>query len=275
MSKFYTYSELKQRSPTKEAVSVARDKLYSLLEAKGHETITGYRTCIYGSSAWSFFGHEPEVHTRRSDIDVAVVTAPERPKSERPEPLVELCRTLSSETDVPIEITAFGIENQYKLFISPSTVDHFRILARTFPHGPYQEFINEMDRQKRSRADDLKGYIGTTRGRIFRPLSEKGIDLQDPNCLELLCKLENFPDHFIRKLLGMERMLPIPDSKSNTREAFGYVRGKWPVLGYLQPLFQQVFDITSAYEELIDDVERGTSGAAYNEKLGIFEVVGI
>jgi hypothetical protein len=266
MSKFYTRQEIKDRQPTKEAVTQARDMVSGYIS----ERELGRNVVIYGSTAWGLHRKFGDQHTRRSDVDVAV--------SECKEPyglysfhldddFHSFCQTVERSTGVPVEIANAGREDHTYL-INPSTADHFRLLASKFPKATYKEFLGTMQVNFQTRIDDLHNYVWNIREKYLEKVKRKaGTEtFDDPEKLKILSSLENFPDHLIRKVLGREKMLPCPDSKESVRRVMNNFPYSWEFKNRLAPFFSEMFAVSQEYESLIDDVGAGLSEAAYKEK---------
>jgi len=278
MSKFYTYQELQERFPTKEAVSEARDIVDKFLTEHKKEQDTHYpdfknentNAVIFGSSVWGLHRGIDDQHTRRSDVDIAIGSG------HAGKELENFCADVIAQTGVPVEFTKVGFDEMYQgCFISPSTCDHFRLLAKKFPHKPYKEFKKTMEVDAIPRIEDMTRYIRILNGStgsdfhgLFANQMERFMNhtWTDPDNLKLLAKLENFPDHFLRKALGMEKMLPCPDSKQRVWQAFTDFPYQWAAKERLSGPFKSMRECSAAYEALIDEVRAGLSESAYADR---------
>lgn len=268
MAKFFTYEELREHFPTKERVSETRDLVIEFIQKN-----LSYFAVVYGSSAWGLHKRFEDSHTRRSDVDVALSSSwkdskfyicPYDPVQD--ERLTEFCSKTSQKMHVPIEvITVGGKSEDYQALINPSTADHFRLLGQKFPKKSYKKFKSTMEVKFHQRIEDLSSYLGDMKDHHSYLKNRPKDDLE--SYLEELSKLENFPDHLIRKILGHEKILPCPDSKANVREAFRNFSHAWPIKDKLLPLFEKIFSFSDEYESLIDDVKKGLSADSYYEKL--------
>ncbi len=269
MSKFYAYEELRERFPTKEAVAKARDAVNQDIALKKSDNAV-----VYGSSAWSMHEDLADVHTRRSDIDIATIDSA---------PGDFLYSKLTAESGVPIEVNIIGYTPMYgHPTISPSTVDHFKLLERRFPNGYYKAFRKQMETNAGERLDDLVWYVKSIYNEHFHHLvkaknwSENSyncqrMDLGDsnelPKILQSLSKLENFPDHITRKVLGIEGMLPYPDTKEKIRKVFMEFPYTWHIRDNLIQYFKQIHSSSLEYEDLLDEVNKGLSRDWYYDVL--------
>lgn len=266
MSKFYTYDELQKGIPTKDTVSQVRDTLLDYIRKKSEPG----SLVIYGSTIWSFNGHFSEQHTARSDIDIAVnanIHGKERGNEENFE---RICKNISFETNVPIQLTKIGEVKNYQGLINPSTVDHFRLLAKRFPNEGYKNFKVVLEVKFKDRRVDLDNYINQIKGLAdnlrYSDNSRRPTDWRDSNNLSGLSTLENFPDHLIRKALGKEKALPCPDSKTNVREVFRNFSRPWRIRNELQPYFDEIIESSADYETLIAG-RKNLTQMSYEEKL--------
>ncbi|MDO8556818.1 MAG: hypothetical protein Q7R96_06640 [Nanoarchaeota archaeon] len=249
MSTFYTWEQLQQHPPSKEQVIEARNSAIALIMPyQGH-------VVLFGSTAWSMHGLYPDQHTRRSDIDIAENYFP---SATIRHDLQCSMRELSQLTSVPINITGIEDNKHYKALINPSTRDHFKLLEKNFPHEPYNIFRKYMETKKRDRQLDVQEYLAQTLGRTSRlsHLESQG-QLRFGNIwqgiiLEEMCALENAPDHLLRKILGIEKMLPCPDSKTNVREVFKNFSYTWNLRNIAKKAFEEVWQASQQYETLID-----------------------
>jgi hypothetical protein len=265
MSKFYTYQELKDRLPTKDAVTQARDMVSGYISERGFDGLV----VIYGSAAWGLHKKFGDQHTRRSDVDVA--SSPSYGAGMRfylDNDFYDFCAKVEGEMGVSVEITEAGHMQHYTSLINPSTADHFRLLASKFPRAAYKEFLSTMDVNFQSRIEDLHGYTQDIRDKHTDvEYKQDGELFYDSINLKTLSILENFPDHLIRKVLGREKMLPCPDSKENIRRVLEKFPYSWKFKEKLSPLFKEILTASVEYEALIDDVGSGISETAYKEKL--------
>ena len=71
MSRFFTYDELRTSMPTVEAVTKRRDEILRYIHGNKLDFAAG----VYGSTAWGLDPYCGTVHTRRSDVDIAVLDA--------------------------------------------------------------------------------------------------------------------------------------------------------------------------------------------------------
>jgi len=267
MSKFYAYKELRERFPTKEAVSEARNRVETFISEISKRS-SSRNAVVFGSAVWGTHPRIGDQHTRRSDVDVAIG------QGYAGEELEKLCAQVTEQTGVPTEFTKVGIDGgmyDKTCFISPSTADHFRLLAGKFPKKPYEDFKKTMEVLAIPRAEDITNYVGRLSGNIgsdFHDLfvNRRHMDWTNPENLKLLAKLENFPDHFIRKILGMEKMLPCPDSKQVVWEVFSHFPYQWVAKEKLAGHFRSMRGCSAAYEKLIDEVSAGLSDWKYDCK---------
>ncbi|MBI4176179.1 MAG: hypothetical protein HY518_03165 [Candidatus Aenigmarchaeota archaeon] len=276
MSKFYTYEELRERFPTREAVTQARDAVASFLEDQTVSLVTtqlwDYEdpknpiAVVYGSTTWGLHPDIGEQHTRRSDVDVALRCKGSMGYNPLSYNIEEFCNLLSLQTNVPIEITMVGNIGLYQSLINPSTADHFRLLERFFPNGPYGKFRRLMKVDFQDRVDDFNDYFRQMSSYRHLPFVDSRW-IERSETMKILSKLENFPDHIIRKALGREKMLPAPDTKAKIRDVFFGFPYEWQLRTEFGTTFSSMFTISSEYEDMIDDVSKGLSGRAYHEKL--------
>lgn len=158
MSKFYTYEELKEHPPSVETVAKARDLVIDFINK---EPCLKDVAVVYGSSIWGMHRNILDQHTRRSDIDVALsawMVGKELAHGYR-KVLNSFCEETSQQMHVPIEKIVVGVVGIYDGWINPSTNDHFRLLAKRFPKGPYKEFANTMGLYTKDRREDLAYYF--------------------------------------------------------------------------------------------------------------------
>ena len=270
MSKFYTFDELMEEIPTAKAVTSARDAALQFIEGLG---VDRERVVMFGSAMWGVHRKIEEQSGRRSDIDIALT---EGGSFSGRHDLVEKVQTFRSElesvTNVPIALSVFELGAQYECFISPSTADHFRLLANKFRamhHSRFLGLIRDSQKKRTDRAEDLEDYIRAVQKNTFEFLYQNKdcLNLREPETLRCLSKLENFPDHIIRKLLGREQILPCPDSKQNIRKIFSSYAPKWAIRDSLLPAFGRMFSHSLEYEVLIDSVDRGMKEEAYYQNL--------
>lgn len=274
MSKFYTFEELRARIPKKEEVARTRDLIRSFLREKSRPG----QAVIYGSSAWGLNPEYGDQHTRRSDVDVAITSADNITSStgdtlwksgqedEERTAIKDFCVNVSRETGVPVQVIVAGESTWYQALINPSTADHFRLLAKAFPKEGYREFRRTMKVHFKARLEDLEDYLDNLDTNVLPQARAKQMcpseefetpvidhDLGRPiSYLDALSTLENFPDHLIRKILGREKLLPCPDSKSVVRKAFHDFPFTWPIREKLKRPFAEVWQLSSEYEELIN-----------------------
>lgn len=265
MSKFYTYDELQSHFPTVEAVAETRDRVNEFLRVKEFQN----RVVVFGSSLWGTHPQFDDQHSRRSDVDVAVSLAGRdyfgRFYGEHC--VKDFCESLSAETHVPIDVVTVGDTNAfgYGSLINPSTADHFSLLAQKFK-DPYIAFRQSMKIDDHDRIYDLGRYIELAIAN-YNETTSKCRWFEDPENLSALAKLENVPDHIIRKVLGRERMLPCPDSKQNVRGVFFKFPYKWGIRDELREFFETGITSSAEYGSLLDDVKTGLSRLSYNEKM--------
>ncbi len=266
MSKFYTYDELQANFPTVDAVAQTRDRVNEFLCEREFQN----RVVVFGSSLWGTHSQFDDQHSRRSDVDVAISNAGQNHwgKFYGGYDVTEFCEALSNETHVPIEVVYASHSDDYDGYgalINPSTADHFSLLAQKFK-GPYRKFRSSMKVNDRGRIEDLERYIKLAIA-IYTETTDKLSWFEDVKNLAVLSKLENVPDHIIRKVLGREKLLPCPDSKKNVREAFFALPYQWVVRDDLRDFFETGFSLSGEYESLLDDVKIGLSRPAYNERM--------
>ena len=265
MSKFYIYQEFKEGIPTKEKVIETRDKIIEYLVSYNKNSPLS-PSVIFGSTAWALDKKNYDSFTRRSDVDIAVFMTHEdfsHHAIQSQEMLKEFCSNLSLETRVPIEITEVGgPKNMYAMpVICPSTGDHFKLLQRRFSNMGYKNFRKKLEVDKGARIDDLNWYIKKIfddHHRWLKRMHGSG-NLKISNnenatkILESVAKLENFPDHFLRKVFGIKNILPYPDTKKNVRKLFFEMPYQWKLRDKLITPFSEIFASSSYYDNLIND----------------------
>lgn len=283
MSQFYTYEELKKHFPSEKKVSEARDTLRKEI-FKG-EVIVNYNITydglqdyciIFGSTMWELTPHGIQ-HHRRSDIDIGYIeeSSASFPYKKR---LERLCDKVINEFGIRIELTRLGINNETdtnfektlrksRLYcptgkISPGTIDHLNYLKSYFEE--IKKFEIGLSVETKGRTDDLEKYIFKVKNEFLTPY-ENNIDLKNPDNLDTLCIWENFPAHLLRKIFGIKKILPCPDSKSQIMNV--YDKTNLNLKKHLDPYFKQIESSRSAYEKLIDNVELGMSEKDYYKRL--------
>lgn len=139
--------------------------------------------------------------------------------------------------------------------ISPSTRDHFRLLAKA-KGGPWKEFFKKLKTVPfRSRQEDIAYYLNTIKCRQYwlneRLIGKKWLDWNDFKTLQ---SLENFPKQLVRKILGEKKKLPSPDTVSNIMAQFALLDELWAK--ELSALFQPFFLIDETYKNLADHMTK-------------------
>src|SRR3989338_725478 len=264
MAQFYTFEELQDHFPTRDAVVACRDRIIAQLGDYGYSR----RAVVFGSSMWGLHKKLGAQHTFRSDVDVGV--------AEIDHPGIDLTisnyfHEIAAEFHVPVQVTIIGKTRHYQTLVSPSTRDHFRLLQKRFPQFPYADFLRLMKPLTRDRVEDLQGFVNFVWGIISDryPWCESFVTSSEFR--EKLSMLENAPDHLLRKFLGLERRLPCPDSKVNTRKVF--FSEPHPLrTSRFDSCFEQVLDCTARYEHLMMGVKDGVlTEDSYN--LGLQDII--
>ena len=265
MARFLSYHEIeKGLIPTKETLAEIASDFMQFNEFQSGGAV------VFGSVAWG-------EHTWRSDIDVADFSNCSW-RSGIPMRIFDYFRDRhGSDSSLYVKnhmVEIIGNQNSrkgkwqiahYQLpEISPSTRDHFILLAR-MKGGPWQTFLEKLKTIRcRSRKTDILEYLETMESNwasfhVFR----KEI-LERPHaygCLwnefKTLQSIENFPKQLLRKILGKKKRLPSPDTVSCIKTAFAQLDDSW--VSELRTHFQPFFEIDVKYNQLVHSVV-GTTG---------------
>lgn len=254
MARFFSYKEIERGLiTTPEMISEIAAALMELEMFKQGQAV------VFGSVAWG-------THTWRSDIDVANFSKAhwdlhvpvgmvlfeffkQRYGNEDGFTVGEhLMEVLSNQKPVS--------GNYFLPHISPSTRDHFRLLARV-KGEPWKTFLKNLKTIRfRSRLKDIDEYLGII-VRHWAALNQQliGKPWLSWDDFKALSALENFPKQLMRKILGEKKRLPSPDTVSQIREAFARLEEPWA--RELVPLFQPFFEIDPAYQALVNEMTNG------------------
>lgn len=225
MARFFSHRELERGLiTTRETVTEPASRIMELGRFRDG------RAVIFGSVAWG-------EHTWRSDIDIAdfygqigdgytesKVSAffRERYGNEDGfyvfEHLVEVLSNQNSKRQ------AYELPE-----ISPSTRDHFRLLAKA-KGGPYAEFYKELQVIRfHKRTVDISQYLEVIIGHWRCASAHLMVDSNwlNWNEFKILQALENFPKQLMRKILGEKKLLPSLDTASRIKEAFALIQEPW------------------------------------------------
>jgi predicted nucleotidyltransferase len=214
---------------------------------------------IFGSVAWG-------EHTWRSDIDVASFS---KKRWEYHHPINMVLFDFFVERyggKIGREIQHHLIEvlsnqkpvsgNYFVPKISPSTRDHFRLLAKV-KGGPYRAFYKGLKVIKfRSRLADIREYLEIIMWH-WESLNKRLVKAKwlDWDQLKKLAALENFPKQLMRKILGEKKRLPSPDTVSQIRKRFSELAEPWTQEA--AALFEPFFLIDAKYGEIVHSMSGG------------------
>lgn len=227
---------------------------------------------VFGSTAW-----QAGTVTDRSDVDLAY-NVPESDHAynsfwsgEGIDRVVvrECAEVFGVDKEVALEYKRFLVETlgsqtfskpDHYAFpsISPSTMDHFQLLA-TAKGGPWQQFYETIRPvEGYSRKYDVLEYADhitwTLRKKLWPAIQEQrcldGYDLAGFQCLE------NLPKQMTRKLLGIMGTLPCPDTWPNLLARLDEINEDWS--RELQRLFKPFLAIHGRYTVLVDRLFAGT-----------------
>lgn len=266
MARFFSYEEIKRGLiTTSETVSEIAAALMKL------EMFKQGKAVVFGSVAWG-------AHTWRSDIDVADFSK-EHWDLHVPVDMVlfKFFKQQYGDKDgfavgnhlIEILSNQKPVSGNYFLpYISPSTRDHFRLLARA-KGGPWKTFIKNLKTIRfRGRLEDISEYLGII-VRHWTALNQHLIGKRwlSWDDFRVLAALENFPKQLMRKILGEKKRLPSPDTVSLVKEVFALLEEPWT--RELFPLFQPFFEIDPAYKALMDSMvnECRLPEAEYGQKV--------
>ncbi|OGD61118.1 hypothetical protein A3A71_00780 [Candidatus Berkelbacteria bacterium RIFCSPLOWO2_01_FULL_50_28] len=235
---------------------------------------------VFGSVAWG-------TQTWRSDLDIAINSPEDGRGSLRyhyPYDYHDASEAVRVEVEnvfsqsrgnviqfllVEVLGSQMGVGNYDHPRISPSTSDHFKLLAKV-KGGPWSKFNRRIKLiGRRDRKDDVVKYAGTI-ARVatgfFQDVKEgHRVNVFDARSLQAL---ENFPKQLTRKLLGLYEALPCPDTFDNIMQTLSETKQGWA--RQLLELYQPFFDIHNSYTKLVDDIFDGSvvlDEAEYNRRL--------
>lgn len=246
MARFFSLDEIRAgHITTAEDITMLVEKIRQLKPFEDGEAV------IFGSVAWG-------AHRWRSDIDIAYnkrsyYSSHTPGKYEVAEVFrqhygyehggvlaLRMVEWLGTERREDPH-AAFGSYTLHQL--SPSTRDHFRLLAKTLGE-PYHTFFRSIDMVSRPRDRDIQFYL------------ERIEDLWGPSKnFQAFPAIENFPKQLMRKVLGKLKQLPCPDTVPNIRASFWQLEEPWARV--LLPLFEPFFQIDERYQELVAGVASG------------------
>ena len=278
MSRFFTYDELRTSMPTVEAVTKRRDEILRYIHGNKLDFAAG----VYGSTAWGLDPYCGTVHTRRSDVDIAVldanasfysgVFAGDYQRDETGKDVIDRIEAANlqihkyfqerfnsffgGDYSVGVGLTQLSAEFSYEgpKYISSTIPDHFRLLekrlGKQFPQYRTMRIVSR--NQTGNRITDIADFAEYARDVINEASSDlDGLDIAYN--LRNFAKIENFPFKLARKILGRLSRITIPDSKKNLTATFSRISQKTPSAKSVMPALLAMAEISERYEKLIDE----------------------